>query len=58
MKILVQLEIEYEQPANKTYFWDLIDLIKTYFENEITIPETEKVNFKEYDIVKISQRLK
>jgi len=58
LKISVQLEIEYNSISEWNYetgYPHLINAIKTYFENDITIPETEKLNFKHLDKVRISK---
>jgi len=58
MKILIQLEIEYEEPSEwnyKTGYIELIRKLKDHFENCITIPETEKILFKSLGKVGISR---
>jgi len=56
LKILVQLEIEYNKlPEFMSDYANIIEKIKTYFENDIIIPETKKLKFKHLDKVKIAK---
>jgi len=58
VKILVQLEIEYEDLKNKNDFINLIKIIKNYYENEHLIPVAnlhQEFNFKSLDKVRISR---
>jgi len=58
LKILVQLEIGYGNVSEWNYqtsYVHLLKKIKTYFENDITIPETLKLKFKHLDKVRISE---
>ena len=55
MKILIQLEIEYENPKKVKDYVSLIKEIKSYYENHATIPQIEKIRFKSLGKVGISK---
>lgn len=56
MKILIQLEIEYETyPKNNEDYVSLIRKIKDHFENYIPIPEIREIPFKSLGKVGISK---
>ena len=55
MKILIQLEIEYNQYPSGNSYNELIKKIKNHYENNHEIPETEAIKFKSLGVVKISR---
>lgn len=55
MKILIQLEVEYEDGIKKENYIQLIKIIKNHYENHMNIIETRNAKFKSLGVVKISR---
>ncbi len=53
MNVKITLRIQYEEPESKEDYKNLMEIIKSYFQDEITIPQICGVLYEEFMPVEI-----